>query len=174
VCSTHRTERSGSVVVRDPGSEPTPQPTASPTPTPTPTPTATPEPPRDMTPAPRPAPWAAIDRPGLRALTVANLVDNKLRIVARCVSVGSGTLTLTVTKAVAARLGLRSTTLDVADAACDGHGRFTVRVRPSAQVRRALEDFRGKLKVKATLTMAGPTGATTATRTINLKGRGRA
>ena len=48
--------------------EPTPAPT---TPTATPTATATPEPPRDTTPAKIAKTWAAIDKPTVKAMTVA-------------------------------------------------------------------------------------------------------
>jgi hypothetical protein len=37
-----------------------------------------------------------------------------------------------------------------------------------------LADYRRAVKAKATLELAGPTGTTTATRTIKLKGKGRA
>jgi plastocyanin len=172
-CSAHPVEMTGTVVVRDEGGpEPTVVPTVSPTATPTVT--ATPEPPRDTTPAPVPKPWAAIDQPKVKAMTVASFLKKKLKIVARCVSAGSGTLTLSVSKAVAKRIGLKGTVLGSASATCDGHGRFTVKVKPNAKARRALEDYTGAVKTTATLELAGPTGQTTATRTIKLKGKGRA
>jgi hypothetical protein len=163
----------GTVVVKnDDGSEPTPVPTTSPTPTPTAT--ATPEPPRDTTPAKIASIWAAIDKPTVKAMTVSSFLNGKLKIVARCVSAGSGTLTLSVSKAVANQIGLKGTKLGSADATCDGHGRFTVKVKPNAAARKALDDWKGSVKTTATLALAGPIGQTSATRTINLKGKGRA
>jgi plastocyanin len=166
VCSAHPVEMSGSVIVRDEG-EPTP------TPTPTVTPTPTPEPDRDATPAAVPKIWAAIDKPKTKNMTVARFLANKLKFTARCTSAGSGTLTLSVTKAVARRIGLEGTKLGAADATCDEYGRFTVKVKPSKKARDALEDYRRGIQATATLALAGPIGQTTATRTITLKGSKR-
>jgi hypothetical protein len=163
----------GSIVVKnDDGTEPTPVPTTSPTATPTAT--ATPEPPRDTTPAKVAKAWAAIDAPAVKATTVSSFLKGKLKIVARCVSAGSGTLTLTVSKAVAKQIGLKGTKLGSAKATCDAHGRVTVKVKPNDAAETALEDWRGSVKTTATLALAGPIGQTSATRTINLKGKGRA
>ena len=170
VCSTHPTEMSGSVVVTDDhGGEPTPTPTATPTVTATPTP----EPPRDSEPAPVPAPWAAIDKPAVKAMTVTSLLNKKLKITARCVSAGSGTLKLTVTKALAKKVGLSNRKVGSANATCNANGRATVKVKPTAAARTALANWTKSLKVTATLELAGPIGQTTATRTITLKGKGR-
>jgi hypothetical protein len=127
-----------------------------------------------MTPAPTPKLWAAIDKPATKAMKVSSLLAGKLKIVSRCTSASSGTLTLTVSKAVASRIGLDGTKIGSADASCDGHGRFTVKLKPTAAAKRALDDYPGSVRVTATLALAGPSGATTATRTINLKGKGRA
>lgn len=173
VCQAHPTEMTGSIVVKnDDGTEPTPVPTTSPTATPTAT--ATPEPPRDTTPAKVAKAWAAIDAPAVKATTVSSFLKGKLKIVARCVSAGSGTLTLTVSKAVAKQIGLKGTKLGSAKATCDAHGRVTVKVKPNDAAETALEDWRGSVKTTATLALAGPIGQTSATRTINLKGKGRA
>jgi hypothetical protein len=173
VCSAHQVEMTGTVVVRnEDGSEPTPVPTTSPTATPTAT--ATPEPPRDTTPAKVANIWAAIDKPAVKAMTVSSFLKGKLKIVARCVSAGSGTMTLTVSKTVANAIGLKGTKLGQAKATCDGHGRFTVKVKPNDAAEAALEDYRGSVKTTATLALSGPIGQTTVTRTINLKGKGRA
>jgi plastocyanin len=169
VCSAHRSEMTGSVVVKTQnGGEPTPTPTA------TPTATATPEPPRDLTPAKTPKIWAAIDKPTTKAMTVSSLLKGKLKITSRCTSAGSGMLTLTVSTAVANRIGLNGTKIGSADATCDGHGRFTVKLKPTAAAKKALDDYPGSVKVTAKLELAGPIGQTSATRTINLKGKGRA
>ena len=71
-------------------------------------------------------------------------------------------------------IGLKGTKLGSAKATCDGHGRFTVKVKPNDAAEAALEDWRGSVEDHATLTLSGPIGQTTATRTINLKGKGRA
>jgi len=167
VCTAHPTEMTGTVIVQTPG-EPTPTPTA--TPTATPTVTATPEPPRDTTPAKVAKPWAAIDKPATKNMTVKRFLDNKLTIVARCVSAGSGTMTLSVSKAVADRIGLDGTKLGSADATCDSHNRVTVKLKPNKKARDALEDYRRAVPATASLVLAGPIGQTTATRALTLKG----
>jgi plastocyanin len=173
VCQAHPAEMTGSVVVKnDDGTEPTPVPTTSPTATPTVT--ATPEPPRDTEPAKVARIWAAIDKPTVKAMTVSSFLKGKLKIVARCVSAGSGTLTLTVSKAEARRIGLKGTKLGSAKASCDGHGRFKVKVKPRRAAEKALEHWRGSVRTTAKLELAGPVGQTSATRTIKLKGKGRA
>ena len=92
VCQAHPVEMEGRVVVGD-----------VPEPTPTPTPTATPEPPRDIVPARVPKPWAAIDKPKTAQTTVAKFLANKLTVTSRCVSAGTGTLTMTIGNQLAAR-----------------------------------------------------------------------
>jgi hypothetical protein len=147
-------------------------------PTPTPTPTATPEPPRDLVPAKVPKPWAAIDKPKTAQMTVAKFLANKLTIDSRCVSAGTGTLTMRVGNQLAARrLKLKkrqgAVVLATANATCNQYGRFTVKLKPTKQAREALEDYARAVPVTLTLTLAGPIGTTTATRTITLKGKGR-
>ncbi|MDA0169235.1 plastocyanin/azurin family copper-binding protein [Solirubrobacter taibaiensis] len=169
VCQTHPTEMSGSVVVG-----------SGPEPTPVPTPTATPEPPRDIVPARVPKPWAAIDKPKTAQMTVAKFLDNKLTVESRCVSAGTGTMTMSVGNQIAAkRLRVkakkRQSTFEIstADATCNQYGRFTVKLKPNAQARKALKGYKQSLPVTLTLRLAGPIGTTTATRTITLKGKGR-
>jgi hypothetical protein len=106
-------------------------------------------------------------------MKVSSFLKGKLKIVARCVSVGSGTLKLTVSKAVARQIGLKGTKLGSARATCDGHGRSIVKVKPTKAARRALEDWKGSVKTTATLALAGPIGQTSATRKITLKGTGK-
>jgi plastocyanin len=171
LCSTHPVEMKGSVVVGN-GGEPTP----------TPTPTATPEPPRDWTPAPVPKPWAAIDKPKSSQMTLAKFLDKKLKVTARCVSAGTGTMTMTIGNQLAAkRLKVKvkrskksrqaQFELASADATCNQYGRFTVKLKPTAQARKALKGYTKALRVTLTLRLAGPIGTTTATRTITLKGK---
>jgi|GEM_PF-2465353 plastocyanin len=175
VCSTHPTEMSGSVVVTG-GSEPTP------TPTPTPSATPTPEPERDWTPAPVPKPWAAIDKPKTAQMTIAKFLDKKLKVTARCVSAGSGTMTMTIGNQLAAKRlkvkvkrskSKRQDVFELASgkATCNQNGRFTVKLKPNAAARKALKDYTQSLRVTLTLRLAGPIGTTTATRTITLKGK---
>jgi hypothetical protein len=160
----------GSVVVKDEnGGEPTP----TPTPTATVSPTPTPEPPRDTTPAPVAKPWATVDKPGNSVLTVTRFLKGRLTITARCASAGSGKITLKVSNAVADRIGLDGNKLGSADVSCNQHNRASATVKPNAKAKRALEDYRRSVKVTVALELAGPTGQITATRTINLKGRGR-
>jgi plastocyanin len=167
VCQAHPVEMEGRVVVGD-----------TPEPTPTPTPTATPEPPRDIVPAKVPKPWAAIDKPKTAQMTVAKFLANKLTVESRCVSAGTGTLTMTIGNQLAARrLKLKkrqgAVVLATATATCNQYGRFTVKLKPNKKARDALEDYARSVPVTLTLTLAGPIGTTTATRTITLKGKGR-
>jgi hypothetical protein len=141
----------GSVVVQKRGGPP-PAVVATATPTPRPAVAAAasvPEPVRDGTPAPRPRAWANLDRP--HALTVGALAGRGLRLTARCVSAGSGRVTLTVSKALARRLRLRSTRLASARARCDGNGRVIVRLRPDRAARRALKRYGRALTVTASV-----------------------
>ena len=57
------------------------------------------------------------------------------------------------------------------DATCNQYGRFTVKLKPNAQARKALKGYKGSLRVTLTLRLAGPIGSTTATKTITLKGK---
>jgi len=168
VCGSHA-EMTGSVVVADPsGAVPTPTATAiaKATASPTPAPFT-----RDLTPAPRPRAWASFEPQRVSELTVARLAAGKLKLIAHCASAGSGKVALAVTKSAARKLGLKSATLATAKASCDGHGRFTVNVKPSLKVRRALAHSRAALKVTATLTLAGPGGQTSTRRSLTLEGR---
>jgi plastocyanin len=177
VCDAHKAEMSGTIVVAEPaGEEPTVVPTAEPTVSPSPSPSpratvaATPAPTplpftRDATPAGKPVTWASLEPAS--GLTVARLTSGRLKLTARCASAGKGSLKLAVTRATARRLKLKSSTLVVARASCDGHGRFTVRVKPSRTVKRALSHWRGALKVKATLKL----GPKSSRRTFVLGGR---
>jgi hypothetical protein len=120
-----------------------------------------------------PAPWAAVDAPSASKLKVSNFLKGKLKVVARCVSAGSGTMTLKVSNAVADRIGLNGNQLSKADVSCNQHNRASAKVKPNGKAKQALEDYRRSVKVTAALELAGPTGQITATRTMKLKGRGR-
>jgi plastocyanin len=168
-CLAHP-EMVGSVVVEPnaPAPTPTPTPTVTATPTPTatatrtPTPTATPivgganaipEPPvRDARAAAVPRSWVRIERPA--RLSIDALRRGRLRLTARCVSAGSGRVTLTVSKALARRLKLTRRTVGSGSGRCNANGRFTLTVRPTAAAKRALQGYRRPIQVTATLRLA--------------------
>ena len=182
VCSAHP-EMTGAVVVEEdaPVPTPTPTPTATSTSTPTPTATATrtptptpivggasatPEPPvRDARAAAVPRSWVRIERPASNSID--GLRRGKLRLTARCVSAGSGRVTLTVSKALARRLDLARRTIGSGSGRCDGNGRFTLTVRPTAAARRALQGYRRPIQVTATLRA----GRSSDRRTLTLAGK---
>jgi len=127
-----------------------------------------------------PKPWAAIDKPKTAQMTVAKFLENKLTVTSRCVSAGTGTMTMSVGNQLAAkRLRVKAKKrqatfeLSTADATCNQFGRFTVKLKPNAQARKALKDYKQSLSVTLTLRLAGPIGTTTALRSITLKGKGR-
>jgi hypothetical protein len=120
-----------------------------------------------------PAPWAAVDAPSASKLKVSIFRKGKLKVVARCVSAGSGTMTLKVSNAVADRIGLNGNQLSKADVSCNQHNRASSKLKPNKKAKRALEDYRGSVRATVILELAGPTGQITATRTIKLEGKGR-
>jgi plastocyanin len=151
VCSAHPDEMKGSVTVGT---------VAQATPTPAPT-----EPPRDGTPAPKPKAWASLDMPTAPKVDV--LLRGKLKLTARCSSLDRGTVTLSVSKAVAKKLKLKgTTTLATGTSRCGGNNRFTVTLRATRAARTALA--RSRKAVKATVTLKFP-GLTTK-RPITLSG----
>jgi hypothetical protein len=93
-------------------------------------------------PAPKPRPAAAIDS--------VRVAAGKVAVRVSCQAVDRGTLTLTVAKATAKRLKLKSTTLARGTVRCGGEGRGTVTLKPSAAVRRALSRT---TRVSTTLTL---------------------
>ena len=149
VCTAHN-EMTGSVTVGT---------VAQATPTPAPT-----EPLRDGTPAPKPKPWASLDKPASPKLDV--LLRGKLKLTARCAALDRGKVTLSVSKAVAKKLRLKGRRLASGASRCDGHGRFTVTLKPTAAAKKALARTRRAVKVTATLKFPG----LTAKKTITLSG----
>jgi plastocyanin len=131
-------------------------------------PTAVPAVVRDNDPAPNPKAWASLEKPAAKRATVAVLLQGKLKLTARCTAVDKGTLTLTVTKAVAKKLKLKSRTLATGSSRCNGNGRFSATLKPSAAVRRALKHYRKAVRATAMLRL----GAVTTSRAITL-GRAR-
>ena len=65
-------------------------------------------------------------------MTVTSLLNKKLKFTSRCVSAGSGELTLTVSKAVAKKIGLKGTTLGSGEATCNANGRAITKIKPTA------------------------------------------
>ena len=101
------------------------------------------------------APFAALapiarDRATLRALR-----RGRLAVRVSCRGVTRGTLTLSVGRATARRLGLGSRVLDRANVRCGAQGRATVRLRPGRTVRRALARSRRAVQAGLTLRMRG-------------------
>jgi plastocyanin len=165
VCGVHPDMR-GTVVVKAAA--------ASPTPTPSPHAESTSSPPPPAAePARVPSAWASIDRPRRAGLTVSALVHRKLRLSGRCVSVGTGAVTVTVSKAVARRLRLKGRTLATAAVHCRGTGHFTVTLRPTGAAKRALRRSRTSVSVTATLRFSGAEGAATDRRHLRLTGKPR-
>ena len=120
---------------------------------------------RDGTPAAVPRAWASIERPA--ELSIDGLRRGKLRLTARCVSAGAGRVTLTVSKPLARRLGLRSVTVGSGSGRCGANGRFTLTVRPTAAAKRALKGYRSPIQVTATLAFASASDR----RTLTLAGK---
>jgi hypothetical protein len=122
---------------------------------------------RDLTIPPKPTAWASFEEPVHE--TVPALASGKLVLTARCAGAAEGTLTLTVSRSVARRLKLKSVTLAKTKAACDGHNRFTAKLKLSRTVKRALARHRGSLVVTATLQL----GTTKTRRTMTLAAKER-
>ncbi len=93
-----------------------------------------------------------IERPA--RLSIDALRRGRLRLTARCVSAGSGRVTLTVSKALARRLKLTYRTVGSGSGRCNANGRFTLTVRPTAAAKRALQGYRRPIQVTATLRLA--------------------
>jgi hypothetical protein len=107
------------------------------------------------TPPSRPAPFAALAPVARNRSTVAALRRGRLVVRVSCRSVRRGTVTLTVTRATARRLGLGSRVLVRAAVRCGAQGRAAVRLRPSRKVRRALARSRRAVEAGLTLRMRG-------------------
>jgi plastocyanin len=146
VCDAHPAEMKGTVTVAEPQ------------------PAATQAVVRDTTPAPNPKPWASLDKPSGRNAKLATLLQGRLKLTARCAAVDKGTVTLTVARSVAKRLHLQRRTLAKGSSRCNGNGRFSATLKPSAAVKRALK--RSRKAVKATVTLR--LGSVTTRRAITL------
>jgi hypothetical protein len=103
---------------------------------------------------PRALPFVALEPVAAKKATRSALRRKGLAVRISCQSVERGTVSLTVSRAVAKRLGLKRTTLARRSVSCGNEGRATVTLRPSAAVRRALA--RSKSRVAATLRVRMP------------------
>jgi plastocyanin len=138
-CSAHPDQMKGSVTVGT---------VAQATPIPTPPPVV-----RDGTPAPKPKAWASLARPASQQLDV--LLRGKLKLTASCAALDRGTVTLSVTKAVAKKLKLKGTTLATGASRCNGNNRFTVTLKPTSAAKKALARTRKSVKATARLAFPG-------------------
>jgi len=165
VCDAH-VGMSGTVIVEK-APDPTPTPTATPVETVVPQPTVAPVPTASPTPVPTVAPKpasASLDAPSKPKL--ATFVKSGLKLSGPCASITSGKVTLAVTKSVAKKLKLKSTTLGTGTGRCGTDGFFSVTVKPSAAVKKALKKHKGSVAATATLTASG---VKPATRKLTLK-----
>jgi plastocyanin len=118
---------------------------------------------RDGTPAPTPKPWASLEKPASPKLDA--LLRGKLKLRASCSALDRGTVTLSVTKAVAKRLKLKGTTLASGGSRCNANNRFTVTLKPTRAAKKALARTRKSVKVTARLAFPGLTVKKTITLT---------
>jgi hypothetical protein len=114
-------------------------------------PQAAPGPGAQTPPAPRPRPFASIEDLDRKYATLTALRGGRATVRVACQAVDRGTLSLKVTRAVAKRHKLASTTLASRSVRCGAQGRAAVTLKPSSKVRRALA--RSKRSVRATLTL---------------------
>jgi beta-xylosidase len=136
-------------------------------PAPTPTPVVIPQ----ATPAPAPKPLASLEDLSSKLSTVTALRGGKVAVGVSCQAVDRGTLSLTVTKAVAKKLGLKSTTLASGSLRCGEEGRGTLTLKPSTKVKRALAKAKGSITATLTLRLTGAAGSARDTQTVTFRGK---
>ena len=119
-------------------------------------------------PAPAPRRFAALEEVAAKARTLSALRGGQFRFNVSCQGVTRGTVTLTVERAVARKLKLKSGTLARKVLRCGDEGRATVSLRPSAAVRKALARSKTSVRAKLTLRM---TGAAADTQTVTFRGK---
>jgi beta-xylosidase len=134
---------------------------------PAPTPVVIPQ----ATPAPKPTPYASLEEVSSKLSTVSALRGGKVAVRVSCQSVDRGTLRLTVTKAVAKKLKLKSTTLAGGSIRCGAEGRGTLTLKPSSAVRNALSKAKGSIEATLTLRLTGTAGAARDTQTVTFRGK---
>jgi hypothetical protein len=122
-------------------------------------------------PAPAPKPFASVEDLSSKVSTVSALRAGKLKVSVSCQAVDRGTLSLSVTKAVAKKLGLKSTTLASGSLRCGTQGRGTLTLKPSTKVKRALAKTKGSITATLTLRLTGSAGVARDTQTVTLEGK---
>jgi hypothetical protein len=123
------------------------------------------------TPAPRPRVSAALEDLAQRLLTVTALRTGKVAVRVSCQGVDRGTLRLTVTRSVAKRLKLSSTTLAGGALRCGDEGRGTLTLKPSTKVRRALARAKDSVTATLTLSLRGSAGSARDTQVVTFRGK---
>ena len=118
------------------------------------------------TPAPKPRPRAALEDLAARLRTVTALRTGRVAVRVSCQGVDRGTLRLTVTRAVAKRLKLSSTTLAGGALRCGAEGRATLTLKPSTRVKRALARTKSSITATLTLSLRGSSGSARDTQTV--------
>ncbi|WP_270038530.1 OmpL47-type beta-barrel domain-containing protein [Solirubrobacter ginsenosidimutans] len=122
-------------------------------------------------PAPKPKPFASLEDLSSKVSTVSALRAGKVKVNVSCQAVDRGTLSLSVTKAVAKKLGLKSTTLASGSLRCGAQGRGTLTLKPSTKVKRALAKTKGSITATLTLRLTGSAGVARDTQTVTLEGK---
>jgi hypothetical protein len=103
--------------------------------------------------APKPAPFAALEPLSRKRSTVAALRRGKLAVRVSCQGVDAGTVRLTVSRALARKLGLKSRLLAKGAVRCGAEGRASATLEPRAKVKRALARRKGAVAATLALRM---------------------
>jgi PKD repeat protein len=106
-------------------------------------------------------------------LRVGSLLSRGLRVSATCVSVGHGTLTLKVSRKLARRLKLETTTLARRAVTCGDSLQVSAKLKPSRKLARRLRRAKGTFKATLTLRMSGVGGRAGDSEVLVLRGRKR-
>jgi hypothetical protein len=101
-------------------------------------------------------------------LAPSAFIRRGVEIEATCEAVDDGALMMTVTKAVANRLGLERLLLARAELTCEG-GTASATLEPGGKVSRALEDARRSVCTTLRLRMSGDAGTATDSRSLVLE-----
>jgi hypothetical protein len=129
-----------------------------------------PTPPGGGTPPAPTTPTADIDPPSKKQAKLANLLGKGIQVGGSCSGVGTGTVTLSVSKKVAGKLGLGKATLAKAQVSCGSNGTFLTTLKAKGKAKRALADYSGKLKATLELTMSAASGQVVDVTKVVLKG----
>lgn len=123
------------------------------------------------TPAPKPKPSAALAYLTARVRTTSALRTGKVVVRVSCQAVDRGSLRLTVTRSVARRLKLPSTTLAGGALRCGDEGRGTLTLKPSTKVKRALARTKQSITATLTLSLRGSAGSARDKQTVTFRGK---